>query len=61
VHPAPPAHRAGALDSDHLGAHVGQHHRRERAGPDAGDLDDAEPGERPAHACTPAVRSARAV
>ena len=35
-----PAHRRAALDPDDLGAHVGQHHRGERAGPDAGDLDD---------------------
>ena len=37
---------AGALDADDLGAHVGEHHRRERAGPDAGDLDDARTARR---------------
>ena len=35
------AHGAGALDPDHLGAHVGEQHRGERPGADAGDLDDA--------------------
>ena len=35
------AHRLGAVDADHVGAHVGEQHRRERAWPDAGDLDDA--------------------
>ena len=35
------AHRLGAVDPDHLGAHVGEQHRRERAGADARDLDDA--------------------
>jgi len=35
------AHRLAALDANHLGAHVGQHHRRERTGSDSGDLDDS--------------------
>ena len=34
------AHRLGAVDADDVGAHVGEQHRGERAGPDAGDLDD---------------------
>ena len=37
------------LDADHLGTHVGEQHRGERAGADAGDLDDAVAGQRPAH------------
>ena len=37
------------LDADDLGPHVGEQHRRERAGPDAGDLDDAIPSERSRH------------
>ena len=36
----------GALDTDDLGPHVGQHHGRERAGADAGQLDDAVSEER---------------
>ena len=36
---------AGALDPDHLGAVIGEHHRRERAGADAAELDDADAGE----------------
>ena len=38
--------RLGALDADHLGAHVGQHHRRKGARADACKLDDAIAGER---------------
>ena len=41
------------LDADHVGAEIGQQHRRERAGPDAGELDDAVARERAgAHWCT---------
>ena len=40
------AHRLRPLDADDLGAHVGEQHRGERSGPDAGDLDDAVAGER---------------
>ena len=43
--------RIGALDADHLGAHVGQHHRCERARADPGQLDDAISGKRACHAC----------
>ena len=43
-----------ALDADDLGAHVGQQHGRERAGADAGDLDDPVSSEGSSHA---AVRS----
>ena len=44
-----PTHRLGALDPDHLGTHVGEQHRRERAGADAGQLDDADAVERAGH------------
>jgi hypothetical protein len=36
----------GALDLDHVGAHVGQQHRGVRAGQDAGEVRDQEPGQR---------------
>ena len=32
----------GAVDAHHVGAHVGQQHRAERAGADAGQFDDAQ-------------------
>ena len=34
------AHGLGPVDADDVGAHVGEQHGRERAGADAGDLDD---------------------
>ena len=37
--------RLAPVDADHLGAHVGQQHGRERRRPDAGHLDDAISGE----------------
>src|SRR5207344_926539 len=37
------------LDPDDLGAHVGEHHRGERARADPGQLDDADAGQRPGH------------
>ena len=43
------AHGLGPLDAEHLGAHVGQHHGGERAGADAGDLDDPVAGQRSGH------------
>ena len=39
-------HVAGAVDAHDVGAHVGEHHRRERPRADAGDLDDSNSGER---------------
>jgi hypothetical protein len=41
------------LDPDDLRAHVGQHHRRERAGADPGQLEDADASQRPGHGCRP--------
>ena len=41
--PAPPR----AVDADDVGAEIGEHHRRERARPDAGELDDADAGRGP--------------
>ena len=38
-----------AIDSHHVGAHVGQQHRAEGAGADARDLDDAVPRQRSGH------------
>ena len=35
-----PAHRTGPFHPIDLGAHVGEHHRGERAGSDAGEFDD---------------------
>ena len=40
------AHRVGPVDAHHVGAHVGQHHGRERSGPDPGDLHHAHSGQR---------------
>ena len=37
---------AGALDPHHLGAMIGQHHRRERRGRETRELDDSDAGER---------------
>jgi hypothetical protein len=37
---------ACALDLGHLGAEVGQGHRRERAGEDAGEVEDPQVSER---------------
>ena len=34
--------RAGAIDADHLRPMVGEHHRRKRPRPDAGEFDDAQ-------------------
>ena len=45
-----PAHRLGPFDPDHVGAHVGQHHRGERSGADPGNLDDAISGQGSRHA-----------
>jgi hypothetical protein len=39
------AHGVGAIDPQDLGAHVGQHHRRERPRPDPGELDHPDTGE----------------
>ena len=36
----------GAIDPDHLGAHVGQQHRAERRRADAGQFDDPDPFKR---------------
>ena len=41
------AHVGGALDPDHVGTGVGEHHRRERAGPDPGQLDHPHPARGP--------------
>jgi hypothetical protein len=38
--------RAGRLDLHHVGAHVGEEHGAERSGQDAGEVDDADAGER---------------
>ena len=35
----------GSVEADDLGAQVGQHHRGERPGADAADLDDPDPRE----------------
>ncbi len=45
------AYGARPLDPDHLGTHVGEQHRGERAGPDAGDLDDLVAVEWSNHGC----------
>ena len=37
------------VDAHDVAAHVGQHHPAERDRPDAGELDDLDAGERPAH------------
>jgi len=37
---------ADAVESDDLGAHVGEQHAGEGTGADAGEFDDAEAGER---------------
>ena len=42
----PEVGRLAPVDADHLGAHVGQQHGRERRRADAGHLDDAVAGER---------------
>ncbi len=42
----PEVGRLAPVDADHLGAHVGQQHGRERCRADAGHLDDAVAGER---------------
>ena len=39
----PAANLRRPVDADHVGAHVGQHHRRERTRADAGHLDDLQP------------------
>ena len=54
-----PTDGLGTLDTDHLGAHVGQHHRRKRAGADAGQFDDAVTGERTRHSSSLARPVAR--
>ena len=36
---------AGPLDLDHLGAQVGQHLGGQRRGEDAGEVEDADPGQ----------------
>ena len=43
---------AGTVDAHDVRAEVGQQHARERRRADAGELDDAQPGERPGHAVT---------
>ena len=35
----------GPVEADHVRAHVGEQHGGERAGPDAGEFDDAQAGE----------------
>ena len=42
----PSPERGRAVDPDHVGAHVGQHHGAEGSGAESGDLDDADAGER---------------
>ena len=54
-------HRSGAVDADHVRAHVGEHECAPRAGADAGQLDDAQPGEGPAHQMPGAAPPAGAV
>ena len=44
--PRPGVVAAGRLDLDHLGAEVGEEHRRVGAGEDPGEVGDEEPGER---------------
>jgi hypothetical protein len=39
-------HRGGAVDPQHLGAHVGEHHRGERPRADARELEDADSSQR---------------
>jgi len=39
---------SGSLDEDHLGAHIGEQHARERTGADAGDFENADAGQRAA-------------
>jgi hypothetical protein len=40
---------AGPFDPDHVGAVVGEQHRRERPRPDPAELDNADAGERAGH------------
>ena len=54
---SPAADGLGAVDADDLGAHVGEQHGAERAGADAGDLDDAVPGQRSGHVALLRARS----
>jgi hypothetical protein len=35
-----------SLEPDHVGTHVGEHHRGELSGADARDLDDLDPSQR---------------
>ena len=55
------ADHSGPLDADHLGAMVGQHHRRERPRPKPGHLDDFQSCKRARHAfgLAPNRRAAR--
>jgi hypothetical protein len=41
-------HVGGAVEAQHLGAHVGQQHARELHGSDVRQLEDANTGQRPA-------------
>ncbi len=47
------------LNLDHLGAEIGEHHRAERAGEDAGEVEDAEAVEGSRHGITVSTRFAR--
>jgi hypothetical protein len=39
----------GSLDLDHVGAQIGQHHRREGSGEDAGEIEDVQTAKRIGH------------
>ena len=43
----------GAVDADHVGAHVAQHHRAHRARADSGQLDDRQSRKRTRHVLSP--------
>jgi hypothetical protein len=46
--------RLGAVDANHVGAHITQHHRAHRAGTDSGQLDDRQSREWTRHDFPPA-------
>ena len=48
-----PPHRRAALHPHDLGAHVGEHHRGERAGPDAGEFEDPVTAQWTGHVSSP--------
>jgi len=45
--------RLDPVDAQNVGAQVGEHHRRERAGPDPDELHHLQRGQRPSHDAPP--------